>query len=141
MLKKLLRYLCFSCVFIVIACAPKPKVTTLPSYGETDLTLEEVITKVSGDIVALKAITDIKIEKNDEPHSFIKASVLVKKPEWIHMRMYQLGILVRDFVIRDETDKGLPGFINLVGIDSPGLTAAPAIAEHVLSLIQAHLTG
>jgi len=47
----------------------------------------------------------------------------------------------KDFVIRDETDKGLPGFINLVGIDSPGLTAAPAIAEYVLSLIQAQLTG
>jgi L-2-hydroxyglutarate oxidase LhgO len=45
----------------------------------------------------------------------------------------------RDFVIRDEADKGLPGFINLVGIDSPGLTAAPAIADYVLKLIQAHL--
>jgi L-2-hydroxyglutarate oxidase LhgO len=47
---------------------------------------------------------------------------------------------IRDFVIRDESDKGLPGFINLIGIESPGLTAAPAIAEYVLSLIQAHLT-
>jgi L-2-hydroxyglutarate oxidase LhgO len=47
----------------------------------------------------------------------------------------------RDFVIRDETDKGLPGFINLVGIDSPGLTAAPAIADYVLKLIQARLAG
>jgi len=46
----------------------------------------------------------------------------------------------RDFVIRDEADKGLPGLINLVGIDSPGLTAAPAIADYVLKLIQAHLT-
>ena len=46
----------------------------------------------------------------------------------------------RDFVIRDEADKGLPGFINLVGIESPGLTASPAIAEYVLSLIQAQLT-
>jgi L-2-hydroxyglutarate oxidase LhgO len=48
---------------------------------------------------------------------------------------------IKDFVIRDEGDKGLPGFINLVGIESPGLTAAPAIAEYVLSLIQARLTG
>jgi L-2-hydroxyglutarate oxidase LhgO len=47
---------------------------------------------------------------------------------------------IRDFVIRDESDKGLPGFINLIGIESPGLTATPAIAEYVLSLIQAHLT-
>jgi len=47
---------------------------------------------------------------------------------------------VKDFVIRDETDKGLPGFINLIGIESPGLTAAPAIAEYVLGLIQPQLT-
>jgi L-2-hydroxyglutarate oxidase LhgO len=48
---------------------------------------------------------------------------------------------IKDFVIRDEGDKGLPGFINLVGIESPGLTAAPAIAEYVLGLIQAQLAG
>jgi len=37
----------------------------------------------------------------------------------------------KDFVIRHEADKGLSGFINLIGIESPGLTAAPAIAELV----------
>jgi L-2-hydroxyglutarate oxidase LhgO len=47
---------------------------------------------------------------------------------------------IRDFVIRDEADRGLPGFINLIGIESPGLTASPAIAAYVLSLIQLHLT-
>ena len=47
---------------------------------------------------------------------------------------------VKDFVIRDETDKGLPGFINLIGMESPGPTASPAIAEYVLGLIQPQLT-
>jgi len=37
----------------------------------------------------------------------------------------------RDFVIRHEADKDLFGFINLIGIESPGLTAAPAIGEFV----------
>lgn len=37
----------------------------------------------------------------------------------------------KDFVIRHEADRNLFGFINLVGIESPGLTAAPAIAEYV----------
>jgi L-2-hydroxyglutarate oxidase LhgO len=37
----------------------------------------------------------------------------------------------KDFVIRHEADRGLFGFINLIGIESPGLTAAPAIAELV----------
>ena len=40
----------------------------------------------------------------------------------------------RDFVIREEADNGLPGLINLIGIESPGLTASPAIARHVAEL-------
>ena len=38
---------------------------------------------------------------------------------------------VRDFVIKEESDNGLPGLINLIGIESPGLTASLAIARHV----------
>ena len=45
------------------------------------------------------------------------------------------GEPVRDFVIREESDRGLPGFFNLVGIDSPGLTSAPAIARYVEGLM------
>ena len=30
---------------------------------------------------------------------------------------------------RNEHDKGLPGFINLIGIESPGLTSCPAILK------------
>jgi len=41
----------------------------------------------------------------------------------------------RDFVIRDEADRGLPGFIDLIGIESPGLTASPAIARHVADMV------
>ncbi len=45
---------------------------------------------------------------------------------------------IRDFIIRDESDKGLKGFINLIGIDSPGLTASPAIAEMVYELVEVY---
>jgi glycerol-3-phosphate dehydrogenase len=38
-----------------------------------------------------------------------------------------------DFIIGEE--KNLPGFINVAGIDSPGLTSAPAIAEMVASMV------
>ncbi|RIK98483.1 MAG: FAD-dependent oxidoreductase [Proteobacteria bacterium] len=41
----------------------------------------------------------------------------------------------RDFVIEEESAAGLPGFVNLIGIESPGLTAAPAIAERVAELL------
>ena len=40
----------------------------------------------------------------------------------------------RDFVIAEESARGLPGWINLIGIESPGLTAALAIAERVAAL-------
>jgi L-2-hydroxyglutarate oxidase LhgO len=37
----------------------------------------------------------------------------------------------RDFVIAHEEKAGFPGLINLIGIESPGLTASPAIARYV----------
>ena len=45
------------------------------------------------------------------------------------------GESFRDFVIREESEAGLPGFVNLIGIESPGLTAAPAIAARVVELL------
>lgn len=42
----------------------------------------------------------------------------------------------RDFVIRDEADKGFHGFINLLGIESPGLTSAQAISELVTEIYE-----
>ena len=41
----------------------------------------------------------------------------------------------RDFIIREESSLGFPGFINLLGIESPGLTASLAIAEFVTHLM------
>lgn len=38
-----------------------------------------------------------------------------------------------DFVIQDHRDHGLPGLINLFGIESPGLTASLALAREVVS--------
>jgi L-2-hydroxyglutarate oxidase LhgO len=45
------------------------------------------------------------------------------------------GETFRDFVVAEESARGLPGFINLIGIESPGLTASPAIAERVAALL------
>ena len=42
----------------------------------------------------------------------------------------------RDFIIADESERGRPGLVNLVGIDSPGLTSSPAIADHVARLVE-----
>ena len=42
----------------------------------------------------------------------------------------------QDFYIAHESARGFPGFINLVGIESPGFTAAPAIADYVKDMIK-----
>jgi L-2-hydroxyglutarate oxidase LhgO len=41
----------------------------------------------------------------------------------------------RDFVVAEESGRGLPGLVSLVGIDSPGLTSSLAIAEEVERLL------
>jgi L-2-hydroxyglutarate oxidase LhgO len=43
----------------------------------------------------------------------------------------------RDFVIAEESGAGLPGFVDLIGIESPGLTASLAIGERVAGLLVA----
>ncbi len=47
----------------------------------------------------------------------------------------------KDFIIRHEADKGLFGLINMIGIESPGLTAAPAIAEFVNEIYEREIKG
>jgi len=58
-------------------------------------------------------------------------------PEMVGIRpkLQGPGEDIRDFIIREEGNRGLPGFINLIGIESPGLTASPAIAESVAALV------
>ena len=46
------------------------------------------------------------------------------------------GAPAADFVIQGPTDHGVPGLVNLYGIESPGLTASMAIAQHVRALLQ-----
>jgi L-2-hydroxyglutarate oxidase LhgO len=41
----------------------------------------------------------------------------------------------RDFLIQGPDDHGIPGLINLYGIESPGMTSSLAIAEYVQKLI------
>ncbi len=64
------------------------------------------------------------------------------KPEYLHPDMCGIrpklqgpGEAYRDFIIRDERDIGYPGLINLIGIESPGLTSCVAIARYVNALV------
>jgi len=46
---------------------------------------------------------------------------------------------VKDFVIAHEEQLGFPGFINVLGIESPGLTASLAIGKRVARIVNALL--
>jgi L-2-hydroxyglutarate oxidase LhgO len=49
------------------------------------------------------------------------------------------GAAAADFLIRAPEGPGSPGLIDLLGIESPGLTASLAIAAHVATLAAMHL--
>lgn len=53
----------------------------------------------------------------------------------IRAKLQGPGQPFRDFVIAEESARGLPQLINLVGIDSPGLTSSLAIANEVARLV------
>lgn len=54
-------------------------------------------------------------------------------PDYAGLRpkLYNSETKFSDFYIANEEKNGLPGFINLIGIDSPGLTSAIAIGEEI----------
>lgn len=45
------------------------------------------------------------------------------------------GEATRDFLIQGPAEHGVPGLVNLFGIESPGLTSSLAIGEHVADLL------
>lgn len=53
----------------------------------------------------------------------------------IRPKLHGPGEPAADFVIQSEAVHGVAGLVNLYGIESPGLTASLAIAEHVARLI------
>ncbi len=60
---------------------------------------------------------------------FLQPDDLQPDTAGIRPKLQAPGIPIRDFIIRHEADRGLQGFINLIGIESPGLTACLSIAE------------
>jgi len=62
---------------------------------------------------------------------FIEPEDLSPEMAGIRPKIQAPGSNAKDFIIRNEEDKGFRNFINLIGIESPGLTASMAIAEYV----------
>ena len=53
----------------------------------------------------------------------------------IRPKIVPAGAPAGDFVIEGPGQHGVPGLVNLLGIESPGMTAALAIAERVVALV------
>jgi L-2-hydroxyglutarate oxidase LhgO len=66
---------------------------------------------------------------------FLEMSDLTPDMAGIRPKLYRLGEPFRDFVIQEESGRGLAGLVNLVGMESPGLTSCLAIAEEVERLL------
>jgi len=55
----------------------------------------------------------------------------------IRPKIVPRGAPAQDFVVQGPADHGVPGLINLFGIESPGLTASLALAEQVRDIAMA----
>jgi len=97
--KNLIFYL-IVVIFYLSGCAPR--VTPPPLYRGVDLTLDEVISRAGRDIDTLKAVVDVTIKKKNKYYSSINASVLIKRPGLVHLRIYKFGMLMDDIVIRNN---------------------------------------
>jgi len=65
----------------------------------------------------------------------VEASMLSPDYAGVRPRLTGPGEPQRDFVVREGSDRGRPGWIDCIGIESPGLTASPAIARRVAGLL------
>jgi L-2-hydroxyglutarate oxidase LhgO len=66
---------------------------------------------------------------------FIKSSDLAPDTSGIRPKLQGPKDNFRDFIIQDESSNDFPGFINLIGIESPGLTCALSIAKTVSQIV------
>lgn len=66
---------------------------------------------------------------------FIELEDLMPDISGIRPRLQGPGEGFRDFIIREESEKSLPGLINLIGIESPSLTGSLSIAKLVAQLL------
>ena len=66
---------------------------------------------------------------------FLEFDDIVPEMAGIRPKIQKPGEPLRDFYIMEETNRGFPGFINLIGMESPGLTSSIAIARYVNRLI------
>ena len=87
---------------------------------------------------------DYKIDESNKKQ-FYDAINRYLNVEWVDLEPSMTGIRpklqaknehFRDFLIKNEGDKGYNNFINLIGIESPGLTCCLSIADYTKEIIE-----
>ncbi len=66
---------------------------------------------------------------------FLKLNDISPEMAGIRPKIQRPGEPECDFYINEESRRGLPGLINLIGMESPGLTSSIAIAKYVNTLV------
>jgi L-2-hydroxyglutarate oxidase LhgO len=101
--------------------------------------------KLGPDVKYLESnIQDYKLDPSKQEAFFLSAKKFLPFLEFddiapemagIRPKIQKPGDPQRDFYITEETKRGFPGFINLIGMESPGLTSSLAISNYVRKLI------
>jgi L-2-hydroxyglutarate oxidase LhgO len=122
---------------------PKPKSGGLGIHATVDLNGE--VRLGPDDMYLPENIKDYSTNESKKNYFYVSArkfmpfleeSDLFADTTGIRPKLQPKGGDFRDFVIREESDQRLPGFIDLIGIESPGLTASLAIARLVGNLAE-----
>jgi L-2-hydroxyglutarate oxidase LhgO len=66
---------------------------------------------------------------------FLEIDDIAPEMAGIRPKIQKPGEPLRDYYIKEESTRGFPGFINLIGMESPALTSSIAIAKYVDGLI------
>lgn len=67
---------------------------------------------------------------------FLEPADLAPDMAGIRPKIQRPGETVKDFVVRHEAGQGLAGMINLIGIESPGLTSCLSLGRYVADMVR-----
>ena len=95
---------------------------------------DEYVEKISYEVDASKIKIFYENIRSFLP--FIRLEDISRDMAGIRPKLQGPGEPFRDFIIKNEINDGLQGFINLIGIESPGLTGSLSIARIVRKLVK-----
>jgi len=67
---------------------------------------------------------------------FLEFDDIAPEMAGIRPKLQKPGEQIRDYYIMEESGRGYPGFINLIGMESPALTSSIAIAGYVYNMVE-----